>query len=245
MAFASTPPFDGTLTKYYAIPADFCVPLPSHVSLEEGALIEPTAVAVHIVKQAAVRPGSTVVVFGAGPVGLLCSAVAGAFGASKVVVVDIQEKRLAFAKGWVKSAPVSTYLPSADLDADGNAKKLLTESGLDVDGVDVVIDASGAAASVATGLSVVRTGGTYVQGGMGRPDIPFPILKVCIKEVTVKGSFRYGSGDYKLAVALVSAGKVDVRGLISQKVAFGEAEKAFEAVRKGEGIKMLIEGVLD
>ncbi|MCJ1391875.1 hypothetical protein MMC18_004742 [Xylographa bjoerkii] len=244
MAFASTPPYDGTLAKYYALPEDFCYKLPDHVTLEEGALVEPTAVAVHIVRQAAVKPGNTVVVFGAGPVGLLCAGVSAAFGAKRVVVVDIQEKRLAFAQGWVKGAKTNTFLPGKDATAEENAARLISENSLG-DGADVVIDASGAAPSVATGIEALRTGGTYVQGGMGRPEIPFPILKVCVKEVTVKGSFRYGSGDYKLAVELVAAGKVDVKGLVTGKVGFGEAEKAFETVRGGEGIKTLIEGVKD
>src|ERR1700753_142174 len=53
MAFAATPPFDGTLAKFYRLPEDFCYKLPSHVSLEEGALVEPLAVAVHITKKQA------------------------------------------------------------------------------------------------------------------------------------------------------------------------------------------------
>ena len=70
MAFASTPPYDGTLCKYYSLPADFCYKLPQNVSLEAGALVEPTAVAVHVVRQGSVTAGNTVIVFGAGPVGL-------------------------------------------------------------------------------------------------------------------------------------------------------------------------------
>jgi len=85
MAFATTPPFDGTLCKYYKLAEDFCYKLPADISYEEGALIEPLAVAVHICRQATIIPGSTVVVFGAGPVGLLCAAVARSFGAISLV----------------------------------------------------------------------------------------------------------------------------------------------------------------
>ena len=81
MAFAATPPYDGTLARYYTLPEDYCYKLPENMSLEEGALIEPTAVAVHITRQASIKPGDSVVVFGAGPVGLLCCAVAKAYGA--------------------------------------------------------------------------------------------------------------------------------------------------------------------
>jgi D-xylulose reductase len=110
------------------------------------------------------------------------------------------------------------------------------------EGADAVIDASGAEPSIQCSIHAVRRGGTYVQGGMGKPDITFPIMALCIKEITVKGSFRYGSGDYKLAVEFVGSGKIDVKALISREVGFEEAEEAFKDVKGGKGIKMLIKG---
>ncbi|KAI2616103.1 GroES-like protein [Hypoxylon sp. NC1633] len=237
MQFAATPPYDGTLTGFWVSPADFCYKLPDNVSLQEGALIEPLAVAVHIVRQAAVTPGQSVVVMGAGPVGLLCAAVARAFGASKVVSVDIVKSKLDFALSFCST---HTYT-SQRVPAEQNAANIREAADLP-DGADVVIDASGAEPSIQTSLHVVRVGGTYVQGGMGKSDINFPIMAMCIKEVTAKGSFRYGSGDYKLAVELVAGGKVDVKKLISGIVTFKEAEDAFKKVKQGEVIKMLIAG---
>jgi len=237
MRFAATPPYDGTLTGFYSAPEDFVYKLPEHVSLQEGALIEPLAVAVHIVKQAEIKPGQTVVVMGAGPVGLLCCAVAKAFGASKIVSVDIQPARLEFAASY---AATHTFTP-ARVSAEENAANLLKETGLE-GGADAVIDASGAEPSIQTSIHTVRRGGVYVQGGMGKPDINFPIMTLCINEVTVKGSFRYGSGDYRLAVEFVSQGKIDVKRLISRTVKFEDAEEAFKSVKAGQGIKVLIAG---
>jgi D-xylulose reductase len=238
MVFAATPPYDGTLAKYYVLPEDFCYKLPDHISLQEGALMEPLSVAVHIVRQAGVSPGQSVVVFGAGPVGLLCCAVATAFGASKVIAVDIQQARLDFAQQY---AVTSTFTPGM-VPATENAERLKQENDLGT-GADVAIDASGAEPSVHTGIHVLRNGGTYVQGGMGRSEIQFPIMAACSKELNIKGSFRYGSGDYKLAVSLVSAGKVDVKKLITGTVTFEEAEQAFKEVKAGKGIKTLIAGI--
>lgn len=237
MRFAATPPYDGTLTGVWSSPEDFCYKLPDHVSLQEGALIEPLAVAVHIVRQAEIKPGQTVVVMGAGPVGLLCCAVAKAFGASKIVAVDIQASRLEFA---AKYAATHTFTP-ARVSAEENAANLLKAAGLP-NGADAVIDASGAEPSIQTSQHVVRRGGIYVQGGMGKPDINFPIMTLCINEVTMKGSFRYGSGDYKLAVEFVALGKVDVKALITDTVEFKDAENAFRSVKEGKGIKVLIKG---
>ncbi|KAK2754749.1 hypothetical protein FQN54_006882 [Arachnomyces sp. PD_36] len=238
MAFAATPPYNGTLAKYYVLPEDFCYKLPKNVTLQEGALVEPLGVAVHITKQADVRPGDSVVVFGAGPVGLLCGAVARAFGANKIIAVDIQPARLEFAK---KYTATGTFEPTK-VPATENAERLIREHGLGR-GADVVIDASGAEPSVHTGIHALRTGGTYVQGGMGRDEITFPIMAACTKELNIKGSFRYGSGDYKLAVELIESGKIDVKELVTGVVKFTEAEKAFQDVKAGKGIKTLIAGV--
>lgn len=237
MHFAATPPFDGTLTGFYTSPEDFCYKLPEHISSQEGALIEPLAVAVHIVKQAEIKPGQSVVVMGAGPVGLLCCAVAKAYGAAKIVTVDIQPARLEFATEF---AATHAFTPER-VSAEENAARLIKENELG-EGADVVIDASGAEPSIQTSIHVVRRGGVYVQGGMGKPDITFPIMALCLKEVTAKGSFRYGSGDYSLAVDLVSRGVIDVKKLITGTVKFEDAEEAFKSVKAGKGIKVLIAG---
>lgn len=241
MAFAATPPFDGTLAKYYRLPEDLCYKLPGNLTLEQGSLVEPLGVATHLVRQGTVSPGQTVVVFGAGPVGLLCCAVARAFGAKKVVAVDIQQNRVDFAN---KYAATSGFIPEGGVSAAENASRLRVESGLG-DGADVVIDASGAEASINTGIHVLRPGGTYVQGGMGRDEVRFPITAVCTKEINVKGSFRYSGGDYRLAIELLAAGKVSVDELITGVYEFEDAELAFKQVRAGGGIKTLIKGVKD
>lgn len=237
MAFAATPPYDGTLTGFWKAPSDFCYKLPDNVSTQEGALIEPLAVAVHITKQAEIKPGQSVVVMGAGPVGLLCAAVAKAYGASKVVSVDIVQSKLDFAK---KFGSTHTYI-SQRVSAEENAANIKKQCDLP-DGADAVIDASGAEPSIQASIHLVRRGGFYVQGGMGKPDITFPIMTLCINEITAKGSFRYGSGDYKLAIDLVASGKVDVKKLITQTVPFDKAEEAFKKVKEGQVIKILIAG---
>jgi D-xylulose reductase len=264
MAFAATPPYDGTLARYYVLPEDYCYKLPSNMSMEEGALIEPTAVAVHITRQAGIKPGDSVVVFGAGPVGLLCCAVAKAYGAKKIVTVDINDERLNFALKYAANASFKSQRVSAQ----ENAENLIKECDLGM-GADVIIDASGAEPCIQTAIHALRMGGTYVQvrislsfiplslsqsqkkisilthiqqGGMGKPDINFPIMAMCTKELNVKGSFRYGSGDYQTAIDLVAGGRISVKELITGKVKFEDAENAFADVKGGKGIKILIEG---
>ena len=186
MAFAATPPIDGTLAKYYAMPEDFCYKLPESMTLQEGALMEPLAVGVHITRQAGVKPGNSVVIFGAGPVGLLCAAVSRAYGANKIISVDINEERLRFAKKYASSQIVVSQKESAE----EAAARITRECDLGI-GADIIIDASGAEICIQTALHTIRNGGTYVQGGMGKSDINFPIMAVCTKELNVKVSTSF------------------------------------------------------
>lgn len=237
--FAATPPTDGTLARYYTLPADFCYKLPQNVSLEQGALIEPLSVAVHIVSRAPVKPGQVVVVYGAGPVGLLCLAVARSFGASKTISVDVNSDRLKFAAGYAATA---VFEPRKEESAEDGAYRLIAECDLG-EGADVSIDATGVDVCVRQALHVLRPTGTYVQGGMGAPTLDaWPIMAIMAKEITTKTSFRYNEGDYELAIKLVDSNKVDVKPLISAKVAFTEAEQAFGDTKAAKGIKTLICG---
>lgn len=237
MAFAATPPYDGTLAKYYVLPEDFCYKLPDNVTTEEGALLEPLAVAVHITRQSNIKYGDSIVVFGAGPVGILCCAVAKALGATKIVSVDINAERLEFVKNFVGA---STYV-SQKISAEENAANIIKENDLG-EGADVAIDASGVEPSIQAAIHVVRKGGSYVQGGMGRDTCTFPIMAACTKELTIRGSFRYSQGDYSTALQLVSSGTVKVKDVISRKVKFEDALQAFEDIKNGRGIKVLIGG---
>jgi len=243
MRFAASPPdTHGTLTKIFRLQEDLCYKLPDEVSLQEGVLVEPLSVAVHAVKLSTIKPGDAVIVFGAGPVGLLCARVAKVFGAEKVVVVDIVPKRLEFA---AKYASCEVFKPDGTTSATENARRLIEECALPSDGVDAVMDASGAEPSIQTGILSLRMGGTYVQVGMGRAEVTFPIMALCTKEIAVKGCFRYGAGDFELAIGMLRSGKISVKELISGVVPLEQATEAWETVRRGEGIKTLIQGVGD
>ncbi|GAA5981300.1 hypothetical protein JCM10908_004058 [Rhodotorula pacifica] len=260
MIFAATPPYDGTLAGRYVLPADLCYKLPDNMSLEEGALLEPMSVGVHAVaKVADIKPGSNVVVFGAGPVGLLTAAAAKGLGAARVIAVDIQESRLKFAKenGLIHDF----YVPSKPQEGEEkvdfqrrNAKEIQTRFGFTergATGVDYVFECSGAEVCIGTSVFLLRHGGTLVQIGMGRPDITLDITTILTHELTIKGSFRYGPDVYRLALDLVARGAVNLKSLITHRYAFKEAPEAFEANVKGVGrdgnpvIKIIIAGPLE
>ncbi|GKZ25530.1 hypothetical protein AbraIFM66951_011223 [Aspergillus brasiliensis] len=241
MKFAADPPFvHGTLTRYFRVPADFCYKVPECIKLDQAVLIEPLAVAVHAVRLSDVRPGQKVVVFGAGTVGLFCAAVAREFGAAVVVSVDVVERRVVFAREFVGGKGM---VMDGGVSVEENAERIVRECGLgEAGGADVVIDASGAEMAVQTGVFVLRKGGTYVQAGMGKRKMEFPIAEMCEKEIVAKGCFRYGPGDFDLGIDLVRRGRLVLDGLVSRVFPFEKATEAWEAARRGEGIKMVIEG---
>ena len=139
--------------------------------------MEPLSVGVHSVATLAqFKSGQTIAVWGAGPVGLLCMAVAKALGASRIVAIDINQARLDFAKNYAATdvfTPPSSNAGEDKVKYSKRSAELLKQAlGIEDRGptaVDVVIEASGAEVSIQTALFVVKTGGTYVQvGGFNR-----------------------------------------------------------------------------
>ncbi|TQD81663.1 hypothetical protein C1H46_032759 [Malus baccata] len=98
MKFFATPPVHGALANQIVHPADLCFKLPENVSLEEGAMCEPLSVGVHACRRANVGPETTVLIIGAGPIGLVSVLAARAFGAQRIVIVDMDDNRLAMEK---------------------------------------------------------------------------------------------------------------------------------------------------
>lgn len=135
--------------------------------------MEPLSVGVHSVSNlGGFRAGQSIAVFGCGPVGLLCMAVAKALGAKRVIAVDIVPQRLEFAKNY---AATETYLPLKPLDGESkidysrrNAEQMKQKLNIQDRGdhtIDLVIDASGAEVSIQTALHIVKASGTFVQVG--------------------------------------------------------------------------------
>jgi len=242
MKFAAAPPdTHGCLNKFWVAPEDFVYKISEEVNLQEAIVVEPTAVAVHAARLAKIKYGQDVVIMGSGTVGLLCGAVAKAFGAKRVILVDIMEKKLEFARNFVEC---ETFLTNIRTTGEENAAQILERFNIS-GGVDAVIEASGAELSVQTGMMALKLGGSYVQTGIGKPKIEVPILVLSEKELRVRGCFRYGPGDYDIALDLISQGHVKPKALLSSVTPFEEAISAWEKTGRGEGIKNLIEGVRD
>ncbi|KAJ5371733.1 hypothetical protein N7517_003739 [Penicillium concentricum] len=243
MKFAADPPHThGFLSRFVKIPADCCykisgvnAPFRADIGLDEAVLIEPMAVAVHSVRQGGVKPGDKVVVFGAGTVGLLCAAVARQFGAIIIVSVDRDEDKLTFAEGWM--LPKRTVVFTTEFARESSTAE---QNATDLRNFDVAIEATGAEQCIQTALRSLRVGGSFVQTGLGSGNVNFPMATVLEHELTLKGSFRYGPGDFKLALEMVMLEKVNLKPLITKTVPFKNTVEAWEIAKRGEGIKTLI-----
>lgn len=249
MAFAATPNSKegepnppGTLCKYYKSPEDFLVKLPDHVSLELGAMVEPLTVGVHASRLASVTFGDHVVVFGAGPVGLLAAAVARKFGAASVTIVDVFDTKLDMAK----SIGAATHIFNSK-----TSTKLLSEALPAGSRPDVVLECTGAEVCIQQGVLALKPSGRFVQVGNAGAYVKFPITEFATKELTLFGSFRYGYNDYKTSVSILDEnyknGKenalIDFEALITHRFAFKDAIKAYDTVRAGSGaVKCIIDG---
>ncbi|KAL3866498.1 hypothetical protein ACJMK2_043792 [Sinanodonta woodiana] len=185
MKFCATPPYHGNLARYYVHAADFCFKLPDHVSTEEGALLEPLSVGVHACNRAGVTLGSRVLICGAGPIGLVNLLTARACGAAEVAITDLDQSRLDMAKkmGANHCIKVTTKDPRE------MAQKI--EEAFGGEQPEITIECSGATSSVQTAIYATKSGGCVVLVGLGLAEIPLPIVNAAVREVDIRGIFRY------------------------------------------------------
>ncbi|KAK8745648.1 hypothetical protein OTU49_000302, partial [Cherax quadricarinatus] len=231
--FCATPPDNGNLCQYYTHAADFCFKLPDHVSLEEGALLEPLSVGVHACERAGVTLGSSVLICGAGPIGLVNLLVAKAMGATKVCITDIAENRLKVAKEL--GADYTVLVKTSD--AETLAQEVKEVMGMP----DKTIECSGAETSIRLGVLATKSGGVIVLIGHGPEEVKIPVVIAAAREVDIRGVFRYAN-NYPSSLAMVASGKINVKSLITHRFKLEEADKAFETARTGAGgaIKVMI-----
>ena len=219
--FFATPPYHGVLTNYVTHPEDMCFKLPDNVSDLEGALVEPLAVGLHASGTGEVGLGDTVVIFGAGCIGLVTLLSCKAKGASKIFVVDVLENRLETAN----TLGATHTINAKECDVLQKIDEL-TEG----DGADVVIETAGADVTVKQTANVVSRGGTIVLVGMTPNDETcFNFMKLMGKEAQVRTIFRYRNL-YPVAINAIASGAINVKDIVSHEFDFDHVKEAFDFV---------------
>jgi threonine dehydrogenase-like Zn-dependent dehydrogenase len=183
----------GAFAAYVVVPERNVHALGSHVTFDEGAYTEPFACAVHICNQLQARPTDSLLIMGAGPIGLLTLQAARIYGLEDVTVVDLNEERLEIARAL--HGVTATSLKALGI-AEG-AKPF-----------DAAVDAVGAQITRTISVNAVRPGGTVIFSGLHEAGSELPINDMIRNEIRTVGSFAYSPEDFKTALQWISKGKV-------------------------------------
>lgn len=207
----STPTFRrmGTFAEYVVVPARIAYLLPEELPFADAAMIEAVSVAVHAVSLTQLSLDSTVVVVGAGMIGLLTLQAAKLAGAGRVFVMDIDQNRLDMAM----KLGATGVLRSADAQAAISAVQMQTMGY----GTDVAFECVGTTATIELAVESVRKGGSVTLVGNVSPKIELGLQSVVTKQIRLQGSCA-SSGEYPACIALMSRGAIVVEPLISARV---------------------------
>lgn len=227
---AASPLVDGVLAHYVIHPATFCHKLTPMVSFDEAALCEPLSVGINACRKGKVSVGHTVFLTGAGPVGLMCMIVAKAFGATEVIIHDVDTNRLQVAKELGADRVQLTH-------SEGDPK--ITAEGLNA---DVCIDTTGLEPAIQACVYGAKQGGIVVITGLGSPQISFPLFEASTRDLETHTILRH-CNTYPTALKLITSGKAPVRRLISHRFKINQAQEAFEMAHDmtNKPIKVLID----
>ncbi|MER2144252.1 MAG: NAD(P)-dependent alcohol dehydrogenase, partial [Eubacteriales bacterium] len=231
--FWATPPYDGVLSEYVAHPAAFTFKIPDNMSFTEGALVEPLAIGLHACNTGEVKLGHTVAIVGAGCIGLVTLLAAKAYGATKIIVGDVLDKRLAKAE---ELGAITVNTKENDF-----AQKVLELTG--GRGADVCIDCAGFTPTVDACLTAAKPAGTVIIVGLGADRVDgFNTSMMSVKELTVKSIFRYRNL-YPTAINAIADGRIDVESIVSHRFKFDDTIDAFATCHKD--IRNVVKGVIE
>lgn len=222
--FFATPPYDGVFQEYGAHDADLCFKLPDNISTLAGALIEPLAVGVHSVNQGEGQAGQTVVVTGAGAIGLVTLLALKYKGVSNVIVVDIIKKRLDKAL----ELGASYVINASETDV---VKKIMELTG--GKGCDLAIETAGTDVTTNQMIHAVKKGSNIVLVGYGNTNMNLEMSLALDKEVTFKTVFRYRH-IYPMAIDAAASGRINLEGIVTDFFDFDDIQNAMDSCVKNK-----------
>lgn len=221
----------GAFAEFVVVPAENCHPLPENMTTREGALVEPVANAVHALRLAQTVLPERVIVFGGGPIGLVCAQVARAFGATFVAIVEVVPQRIEFAKRFA-----DVVINPQGEDVTARVKEVT--DGL---GFDLALDAVGRSITRRLAVESVHPMGVVIWVGLHEDETTLPGMQVIYGEKIIKGSSAYTDADFATALKLIASGEVEVGVMVSEfplekgvevfwKLARGEAPEIVKAL---------------
>ena len=216
MRFFATPPIDGAFAEHVVVHEAFAHPVPDSMSDDAAALLEPLSVGIWACRKGGITAGSRVLITGAGPIGLVSVQTALAFGATEVVVSDVNPARLALARD-LGATDVVDARESSVVDLSRKPQ--------------VLLECSGFPPAISDGIRALDRAGRGVLVGMGGDEVPLPLSVVQERELELTGTFRYAN-TWPTAIALVTSGRVDLDRLVTGTYALADAVEALTASRR-------------
>jgi L-iditol 2-dehydrogenase len=222
---------DGGFAQFVVAPQRNCLALPAGVGVEEGAMTEPAAVALHAVKRSGLKAGETVAVFGAGPIGLLVAQWARALGAARVLIFDIAPRNLELAAelGFSEVFDSRTGDPVARVEAATGGR-----------GADVTLEAAGVPATFTAAVASAAAGGRVVMLGNPSGEVVLPaklISQMMRRELALVGTWNSSFSacglpdDWRTVLAAVAAGTIRLKPLITHRFGLKDAFAGLQVMR--------------
>jgi L-iditol 2-dehydrogenase len=214
----------GAFAEFVAVPWWIVSKIPDNLSFIHAALLEPVSIAVHAVNRGYLSSGDSVVIIGAGTIGLFILQAVRLKGAKKVIVSDVNEYRLNMAKSLGADKivnPNKTHLKEIVLGQTENK------------GVDVTFEVVGLASTFQVAVSVTKIGGRVIAIGNLQKMAEFDLQELVSRELTFTGSYA-SAGEFRDCIDLVASGKINVQPLISDILPLSQGQSAFERLLKAE-----------
>jgi len=224
---------DGAMASHCVVREGIVHKIPDSVSLDEAAVCEPAAVAVHAVYDTVkLYPTDVAVVMGPGPIGLLVAQVVKSFGCTTVLVgTDKDQERLEIGK----RLGIDHAFDITKVKLEEEINKLTNGMG-----ADVVYDCTGAAPAIRSGMSELKKMGKFVQVGLTRQTMEIEYALLTQREISIIGTFGHNWKSWETVLQLIRGEKLNVSALITHHFKLDEWEKAFTIAEKQEGIKLLL-----
>lgn len=228
----------GAFAEYIAVPEHIVYKLPDKVSFEQAAMVEPVAVATHAISLTSIGIGDTVMVVGAGMIGLFLIQVLKLSNAGKIIAVDLDDEKLKLARKFGADHTFNPKASNIPASPAGLHDEILQLTHLR--GVDVAFEAVGIGETVNLAIENVRKGGAVTLVGNLSPSIDFPLQSVVTREIRMQGSCAI-AGEYAQVLEMMEQGLVDVESLLSATAPLSEGASWFSRLyNKEPGLNKVI-----
>lgn len=222
---------DGAGQEYFPVAGEKVLKLPESITLDQGAMIEPVAVAVHALRRAGELEGKKVIVLGAGTIGNLVAQVAQASSAQTVMLTDISEYKLEKARQCGIRLAINTQKEGLD-------QAILRNFGPDK--ADLILECVGAQETIDQAIANARKGSTIIVVGVFAKKPTVDLGWVQDRELNVLGTLMYQKNDYERAIELVAGRKLNLDAMITARFAFKDYLSAYQAIEESQGRYMKV-----